>query len=840
MNPSLRPHILIIAILFALVSNSCDDNDGSNNLSTGTLSLTVEIDSKLHLPNGETTEIPSGTEADPGDATVSLSSDFADYMHTWDSFSLMPPSQRLLTGTYTIKGSWGNVREGFDSPFYEAEIKTDIKDGENTDVLLKLSLAHSAVHVSFDDKVTDYFTTIKAFLHSEGGGYFEYTSDQKSLLYLNPGPTILSLQISLPDGRSAGVNAFMVENAAKGFLYDYNIDLEFNNQTPVIVVRLGSEIKKITLTEEFLATAPPHITPSGWNPENILSLIEGDTPTTPLRALVSSASELQSLVLSTNSPSLALQGFPKEVNLLNLSDKSQQEVSDMGLDWEKTPDGIMVDLTSLLGHLTFLNPHESISTFGLCATDIEGRVGEPLMLTVETSNVEIKVIETPDAVVGATETSVIVEAPVESFNRNVAIKIMATNNTYQQAEIKEIHNLSNKLYQVIFEIQESNTPLQARLIYCGIERAEFKIRRKMPEFTLRLDPFSTYAVIKVIAEEPAMIKTISKWLTPYIGDSPAMVLNRDEDSGILTVSGLNAQTAYSLKATLLAKPAADDFTPAINFVTEGMRALPNEDFENRTAGPFYKELPSGGRFSQTTVAIHNWQNHENIDMEVPASWANTNSKTFCNTSKTHNTWYMQPSVFTETSYFYSGNFSVNISSVGFDPEGAEIPDYTQTGEPYLTYSPIVPEVRYKAAGKLFLGAYSFNHSSMIETYDDIVSWDCRPVSLNGYYKYRPSSDYPSDYGLALIEVYGIIDGERKIIASGSAQLTAINSFSPFTAQLEYKYFGVKATGLRVMFASTSSIGTITHESLNVPTSTDVEHASIIGSTLTLDHVNLSY
>lgn len=240
------------------------------------------------------------------------------------------------------------------------------------------------------------------------------------------------------------------------------------------------------------------------------------------------------------------------------------------------------------------------------------------------------------------------------------------------------------------------------------------------------------------------------------------------------------------------------------------------------------------------VAIFNWQNHETFEMQEPKEWANTNAKTFNAGSKNHNTWYMQPSVFTVTDNIHSGNFAVCLRSVGFDTDGEAIPDYTQTGEPYLKYSPIVPRISSRAAGKLFLGSYAFNPSTLEEVYNDIVPWGSRPVSLNGYYRYNPSGNDPSDAGVALVEVYGKVDGEVKMIASASVYLPVANSYTAFSANLNYEHFGVEATGIKVMFASSHSTGTIAEETANIETVDDAVKACSTGSTLWLDHVNLSY
>ncbi len=162
----------------------------------------------------------------------------------------------------------------------------------------------------------------------------------------------------------------------------------------------------------------------------------------------------------------------------------------------------------------------------------------------------------------------------------------------------------------------------------------------------------------------------------------------------------------------------------------------------------YDRLPSGGRYSQTEVAIYNWQNRESFSQQVPQKWANTNAKTFSTRASNHNTWYMQPSVFTVSDEVKSGEFAVCLRSVGFDLSGEDIPDYAQTGRPYLQYSG-GSACGLPCRGQAFPRRVFFQRLQHGESYKDVVDWKSRPRSLNGFYKYAPSPDSPSDTGVAL-------------------------------------------------------------------------------------------
>ena len=99
---------------------------------------------------------------------------------------------------------------------------------------------------------------------------------------------------------------------------------------------------------------------------------------------------------------------------------------------------------------------------------------------------------------------------------------------------------------------------------------------------------------------------------------------------------------------------------------------------------------------------------------------------------------------------------------------------------------------------------------------------------------------PSDRGVALVEVLGIYNNMEIVIARTELQLRPALTYTAFTVPLSYPHFGVKATRLRVMMASSSRYGSIAEESVRVPVSNNVEIAAALGSTLWVDELSLSY
>lgn len=829
----------LLCSLFLMAS--CSENSSVVNTGTARLSINVSVDNTFTYPDGTVVGGLDFTRPDPADVSLAMRAVAGGYSHVWTSFNDFPQDGIYYGGTYFIEAFYGYASEGFDHPYYLAETKVDLLPGDVRDCEFKLRPVSTASIVRFTPAVLEYFSSAKAYLHAVGGGYFDYLPSDDGVLYLLPGRTSLYLELTLPDGTRAGYKAAEVSEAKSGILYDYTIDLDINpDGVPEVSCTVGGQTSSRLLDTDFLSSPPPAITPQGWTPGQTYILPEGDRPSQPVKVAVKAASPLARIILTVNSPSLNSLGVPDQCDLLDLTPAQKSLFESLGLEISGSSDDMELDFSDFLGHLVFLNEAQALTTIGLMARDSEDRVGEPVMATIRTIPTDITVTSVPFVMVGADEANITVSSTANDFASNVVIETLDENGHWHPATLLAVEPVEENVYNVRFVIPTGSAPVDARVIYCDEVRADILISRYMPDFTLEVDAFATYGCIRVNAADQDLRATIVRGLYPYLNGSRASVLARYPDRGIVVITNLTPSTTYTLTSTMMREPGKADFTPPQRFSTESTPSLPNAEFEDRKSGVEYEGLPSGGRYSQTTVAIFNWQNHQSFELQVPREWATTNAKTFCRRSSNHNTWYMQPSVFTVKADTESSSFAVCLRSVAFDINGPIIPDYTQVGQPYLKYSPIVPEIASRAAGKLFLGSYSFDPQTMQETYKDVIEWRSRPMSLSGYYKYNPSSSDSSDTGLAIIEVYGEVDGQKVVIASSTARLPVANGYTAFKASLTYERFGVKATGLKVMFASSSHIGTIADETAGVVTTPDPVEGASLGSTLWLDHVVLAY
>ena len=144
-----------------------------------------------------------------------------------------------------------------------------------------------------------------------------------------------------------------------------------------------------------------------------------------------------------------------------------------------------------------------------------------------------------------------------------------------------------------------------------------------------------------------------------------------------------------------------------------------------------------------------------------------------------------------------------------------------------------PTHGHRSAGKLFLGSYSYNHSTNVEIYNEGISFTSRPIKLKGTYTYVANNDQG---GIVTVIVENREGGQTLKLAEGSEVLTATSSQNDFTVDLTYNtMFEKKATHLRVMFASSSNASnTQSVEDSKIKTTDNKGEAVSTGSELYID------
>ncbi len=329
-----------------------------------------------------------------------------------------------------------------------------------------------------------------------------------------------------------------------------------------------------------------------------------------------------------------------------------------------------------------------------------------------------------------------------------------------------------------------------------------------------------------------------------------------EENGKWVVKGLQPGTSYKLRANFF-----EVYSNIAEVTTESGDGVPNGDFEELVE-TINMKIDQGGKWTITdTRWSERYQTTLSMLISEPSNWSSVNQKT-CNTNASNkNSWYMIPSTYNtslswlshqpeakvigigqsaydSTADIYkesasSGNNAMVIRNVAWDLKGSGIADNQQTGNTDYSnyYCSNVPSISNRSAGKLFLGSYSYKNGS--EEYNEGISFNTRPTSLKGYYKYANDSQDTSEKGEAIVQ---LLSGET-VIASGELELRAAADYSEFEVPLIYTNENIKATELRIMFSSSN------HESESDIKTTNYcnkDECCSRGAMLTVDNLTFSY
>ena len=835
----------ILSALFGLLTimTGCSNDTPSDQTGAGSIVPIVSVDSNVAMSMGASRiTIAPLPEADELAMTISTAD--GALSHTWNTLVEYDPTVPYLPGSYVVEVRGGSLQsEGFEAPYFYGKAEVDVADGVVSRPEIVCSLANTMVTVAFSPEFGEYFTDCELTFHSRGGGYIIYHPGETRQAYLRPGNIDVSLGLTMPDGHHTDFMIATIPNALAGYCYEVGLKADISGEFPTVTLstdeRIDSDDVTVVLTPEFLAGAVPEISCKGFESGMITYLPEGTEPKSEISCEVSGA-DVRRLMLTTDAPYLLEQGWPSEMDLLALSTSQSAMLKEYGLTVANDDNVTKVDFTALLSKLR-IGDGESRAIFGLCAVTASGKVSKPVTLTVELDEVEVELLAVTPATVGVDRASMTVGCRNADALENISVELFSPSEGWLKATIEDIEPLdAENRYILRFAVPNGTSAVNARLLYCGEVKAETRIGRISPHYVLEVDAFAHKAVVRVVPDNLELLAFITANSLIYSGSERMISSSRNPQSGEIVISGLSEKTRYTFRATLLSSPSQNDFTEAVAFDTEAATPLPNGDFEEVKQTINWPDMPSGGRYSQNIVEIFNQQNYVTWKLNTPTGWANVNAKTFCEEAKNVNTWYMQPSVQT-TSDAYSGSYAVRIDNVGWDTNGPNIKPYLQEGQPYTNYSLVVPEVANRAVGKIFLGEYSFDASSMTERYNDVVKFGSRPTSLNGLYKFSPASSVAGQTGLARVEVRGVdATGKEVVIAGGEMLLAPATGYTAFSVPLTYNLFGVKATAIKVMLAATAHPGTIAEENVTTITIDRPDISAVRGSTLWVDNLTFSY
>ena len=824
------------AVPVSVVSCSTEENNVATR--QGYIDVRVSMQPEFRMPDGTMLTPDAGLIPNPDSLALTLSNESAS--HTWPTVkAFRDDAQSFMAGAYTMKVAGGMP----DGPRFEGVSDLELQAAGHTSVDITATPSVAMLHSIYTDNSTRYtLDSIMVFVPLQG---FVTVASSDSLLYVSPGAITTYAHIS-DKGADKSVMIAMPGQAALNSAQVARMGLTLTDDDITAAID-GTDAGTVNLAGG-LPDNSPVIIPSGFTPGTPISIIEGLTLSEPVTMTVSSpASPLRHVNLVVEGPILEqLNLETNSIDLINLSPEDAKFLEDSGIRFEVAKDrrSAKVDYTEALEDMaSFVT---TVSHFSIMAEDEAGTCNNPVELVVRTRVMSLTLTGQGTATVGVNRAMLSILAGSDVVEENdFSVYTKDSDGTYTVAlPIASKSHDSGATINLWFNVPAGVRDIPVQVRYLGQPRLETVIKRVNPIFSLNADPFATTAVLSVgdidssLPQPDSVAAQIVRYASVTVDGRAASIWTRDPSHGVLIITGLTPGSRYKVALTLAGNtPAA---TAALT--TEKAESVPMGDFSDWERSIKYENLPCGGKFSASSAPVVNRQNFVNVDVNWPKhKWASMNAKTFNRKAANHNTWYMQPSAILENISEDTYTKAIAISSTGYDANGKDIPDYIQEEGQRLPYSANVPEVKGRAAGRLWLGSYDFNPADGSEKINEGVPFACRPSALNGYFKYLPDLIDGSDYGYVRIELVNITDGKETKIATGMLNFRTQPDYAAFRCPINYLVYDLKPTHLRMMFVSShhADCGDTANDRL-VPVTPDLPNARMRGSTLWVSQLTFSY
>ena len=866
----------LAAAAIALASCSSESGlDGSNGKRGEIQLASLQLDSKvtrsgLAADDGDGETLVDGVAIKPelDSCKLIIMSKTGTYLQTWNHVSDYNPSENPVTvGTYDVTLTYGALEdEGFDKPYYYGSATTTVKQDETSEVSVEATLHNTMVKMKYTDAFMKYFTNYSATIHSEGGKYITFEKDETRAAYVRPGNISIDLSVTKPNGLTGTFEVEGIDNAAARTLYNVTVDvneggvgdaevlISFDDSTTV-------EPISIKVSDEILAAPAPVITPTGFTPGTALTLFEGNTLAEAPKMQVMARSGLKEVTLTTQSTSLLAQGFPAEIELMSATAEQQAKLAALGFApaglWKNPGEFALLDLSGLINHIKSASDGNNTSTFTLQVKDKYSKVCEaPVTVTVTLTPLELSLVSCDKQQLGAGYTDLIVKYNGEDFANKVTfkcIKVVNGQNAYVVSQVSNLKDNGNGTYSLRISLPNKYDANTVQMCYNdkAVSGAYFEVSLA-GTLTLSYDDVDVWAKKATVSVRDALGEKISftgSGLSFYLaedGTSSASQLSSsnmtvDEDNSTITITNLKAGTKYNVYAQNTSKGMSSN---TVSFTTEAATDVPNGGFESTAAvsNLTNRKVQQGGDWSNYKLlgSITSGPNYETYNVTAPSGWATTNDKTASeNYCKNKNTWFFAPSVQAVTDV-HGGSAAVQIRNIGWHTNG-KTPDHSYHADGNVTlYCTHTANVNV-AAGKMFLGSYSFAGTS--ETYNQGTAFTSRPSKIKFYAKYTHDSQDANEYGLALVEVLAsdgttIGTAEVKVGASGD-----VTSWTPQQGTINYTVKNKKAAKLKLFFTSSNHYDNddMSKETANIKVTKYTEFVQkAIGAILYVDDVSFEY
>lgn len=805
----------------AAILSSCSDTFDPSSTSDrqGRILVNVGLDKEVAAPRAMS-KAPAA-EADAvgvSDLSVRLSSVDGSSTWSWNSVDEMPVSAEYPVGGYKLEAFYGDENsEGFDAPYYYGSQTLTVLENKSTPVSLTASLANSMVTVVFTDAVKDYFASVSGSVESSTGLKTAYAVDETRAVYVKPGSTTVSVDVTKQSGVSAKLSPVTFNAEAR---HHYTVTFDVNGgetSKGVLTVTFNSDLDEkeeiIDLSDEILTAPAPVITLAGFQSGETLTMVEGSNGDN-LRATVVAQAGLGTVVMTTSSTSLLSQGWPAEVDFATAGAATLAKLRELGLQFHglegKLTQMALLDFSNVISHIAYVDGGDNVTEINFVAKDKVTKASEPASLKVAIEKLALDIVNIEPLEPDQTELTFDVSYNGANFD-NVKFEVRNERNTWDAVTPVSIAPVSRaaSVYRVVLPVAADGNVVFR--VSCGslTTEAQTVSRNILGAEINENDVYARRAAVNltdagVVADGAQLfLSTDGVSFTPTAATVSGTTLSFD---------GLTPGTSY------VARVEKDGVrSKKLSFTTEAATQLPNTGFEDW--------------YTVDGKSKYWWIDYPGEDTDT--AWGTMNQLTTSQggSSGAPGAAYCAFSGTRSTDDKVQGNKAAVISTVGWGDGNTAWRGQIATGGGII---PNGGKCEHLTVGELYLGHYDATTEKAV--YDG-YTFGSRPSEMKFSYKYTVRNS--ADWGVAEIHV---LDAAGNVIAEGVKTLSARSDYGEENIALSYIPHAPKAARIQVMFKSSgnSSCWDINNNNLSSPPSADLGSGRYTGSELYIDDVVLNY
>lgn len=844
--------LLLLALLPGLGLSSCsDDNPWSGSDQEGGIALNLESDGRLMRHNTRADDTKCPIVPDANAFGIKLTKSDKTFSKSWDSLEGFNKESNFTIGDYTIEATYGDVaQQGFENPCFKGTNEVHVSPGVVTPVNITATLANAMVTLRYTDQFVAQFPKYSAAVKTPGHDNLIIAQDETRPAFIDPsgaGNTELNLTLFNAEGKQVTVNpATFTVKPRCNYVVTVNVTGNINKGDLVLDIQFEEEVAHETFTislgDDLFNAPAPQVKATNFTVGTPVSLMEYDELEASPQFDIFAFGGFRSVnleVLGANAPAALT-----NVQLVGADELTQQQLAEAGVKvsglFKNSDKMAVVNVRDMLGRLG-----AGSYTVRVSAVDQAGRVfpqdeSGQVALTAEVAKTEYTIASAGNIDYMKNELSVVVNTNAEQMKDRVKFRVGNADATVKSVTAgaapapKRTRADLPYTYTYVLDVPQATAEEVNVESSYGRLKAAVSVKVNGPEYTVDVDPFARFSVIRINTENQEMKEYLTQNLDVYNGNSVVTPGNivRDAANGLITIKGLTAAKAFDSYRLKIAG-SFEKAVPA--FTTESELAVPNGDFANAGRRIQIGGLQVGGEY--TVWGVH-YRHTSSIDRTEANGWATVNDLTAYSGSNNKNTWFIVPSMFLD-------NGVAIVRSVGYNHNGTT-PATTGSGFANTTYyctSAPGDDQLIKASGELFLGSYSYDGS---EKRVKGTVFGSRPTSVSFEYKYISPSGEQAQADAQILDESGNVLASQTILLSSASNMTLKTMSFPKYA------FGKKGAKLYISFRSTKEGVT---PAINIPSggalnedqslgnktiSANNYKAFAKGSELTVDNVKVSY